>query len=338
MMALMRAFAAAVTFALVLAASSAGEAQTLQTITVGTTSKTANDWALYVAEKYGFFAANGIAIDEVSVGANSGVAQQLTGSAFDVGDITTTQLILAIVGGAQLVSIMNAGTGVPYYLIGSKGLRTVAQLKGKQISIGGPSDITRPFADTILERGGLKPDDWTYTYAGASTARYAALAAGAIDATLLAPPVVFRAIADGYPVIDQVPKYFPNFPYITWSVRSAWAKDHADLIVRFIRAQLQAIRWLNDAANKDKAIALLSDQTGATAADAARSYDVFIVEQHYFSPTGTYVPGAFARVQSTMLQARMIATPLPDITKVYDNSYALKAAATVRSPVPGGGR
>jgi ABC-type nitrate/sulfonate/bicarbonate transport system substrate-binding protein len=326
----LRALVAATAMALVLAGPSAGRAQGLQTIGVGTTSKTANDWALYVGEKYGFFAANGIAIDEVSVGANSGVAQQLTGAAFDVGDITTTQLILAIAGGAPLVSIMNAGTGVPYYLIGSKGLRTVAQLKGKQISIGGPSDITRPFADTILQRGGLKPDDWTYTYAGASTARYAALVAGAIDATLLAPPVVFRAIADGYPVIDNVPKYFPSFPYITWSVRSAWAKDHADLVVRFIRAQLQAIRWLNDPANKDKAIALLSEQTGSSSLDASRSYDVFITSQRYFSPTGTYAPGAFARVQSTMLHAGMMATPLPDVTKVYDNSYAVRAAAGLR--------
>jgi hypothetical protein len=65
---------------------------------------------------------------------------------------------------------------------------------------------------------------------------------------------------------------------------------------------------------------------------------VFIVEQHYFSATGTYAPGAFARVQSTMLHAGMIPTPLPDVTKVYDNSYAVKAAATLRGRVPGGGR
>lgn len=325
-----RSLFAAMALVLVLVAPSAGRAQGLQTISVGTTARTANDWALYVAEKYGFFAANGIAIDEVSVGANSGVAQQLTGSAFDIGDITTTQLILAVAGGAPLVSIMNAGTGVPYYLIGSKGLKTVSQLKGKQISIGGPSDITRPFADTVLTRGGLKPDDWTYTYAGASTARYAALVSGAIDATLLAPPVVFRAISDGYPVIDYVPKYFPSFPYITWSVRSAWAKDHGDLVVRFIKAQLQAIRWLNDPANKVKAIALLAEQTGSTSQDASRSYDLFVTGMHYFSPTGTYAPDAFMRVQSTMLHAEMIATPLPDVAKVYDNSYAVRAAAGLR--------
>jgi ABC-type nitrate/sulfonate/bicarbonate transport system substrate-binding protein len=304
--------------------------QDLRTIVIGTTSKTANDWTTFIAERYGFFTANGIKIDEILVGVNSGVAQQLTGGSVDLGDVTTTQMVLAVAGGAPIVSVMSSGVGVPYYLIGSKGLTSVAQLKGKQISIGGPSDITRPFADTILERGGLKPDDWTYTYAGASTARYAALVAGAIDATLLAPPIVFHAIAAGYPVIDNVPKYFPAFPYITYAVRPAWAKDHADLLESYIKAQLQAARWLYDPANKAKAIALLADETGTTPDDAARTYDVFVTDEHYFSTTGAFTPDAYTRVLQTMVKAGMIAPPLPPVNKLYDNTYADRAAAQLR--------
>lgn len=302
----------------------------LRSITVGLTSKTANSWANFVAERYGLYTANGIKVNEVIVGVNSGVAQQLTGTAFDLGEVTTTQMVLAIQGGAPLMSIMNAGSGVPYYLIGKKGLTTVAQLKGKLISIGGPSDITRPFADTILERAGLKPDDWTYTYAGASTTRYAALVAGAIDATLLAPPIVFRAIAEGYPVIDNVPKYFPNFPYVTWAVRPAWAKEHADLLVSFIKAELQAARWLYDPANKQKALALLAEETNTTLDDASKSYDVFITNERYFSQTGTFGPDGFTRVVQTMLKAGMMPPPAPPATKFYDNTYAERANAELR--------
>jgi NitT/TauT family transport system substrate-binding protein len=309
----------------------AGSQPALRSIVLGTTSKTANDWASFVADRYGFFAANGLKPDVIVVGVNSGVAQQLTGTAFDVGEVTTTQMVLAVQGGAPLVSVMNGGVGVPYYLIGKKGLTTVAQLKGKTISIGGPSDITRPFADTILERGGLKPDDWTYTFAGASTARYAALVAGAIDATLLAPPIIFRATAEGYPVIDAVPKYFPAFPYITWAVRPVWAKDHADLLVSFIKAELEATRWLYDPANKQKAIALLAEETNVTLDDASKSYDVFVTDEHYFPPTGAFPADAFTRVVQTMLKAGMIQPPAPPpTTKFFDNTYADRAYAQVR--------
>ena len=333
---------AALLCALVIGAGAPAPAQpALRTIVVGTTSKTANAWTSFVADRYGFFAANGIKVDEVVVGVNSGVAQQLTGTAFDIGDVTTTQLVLAVQGGAPLIGVMSAGSGVPYYLVAKKGFTSVAQLRGKLISIGGPSDITRPFADTILERAGLKPEDWTYTFAGASTARYAALVAGAIDATLLSPPIVFRATSEGYPLLDNVPKYFPNFPYITWTTRPAWAKDHADLLVSFIRAQLQATRWLYDPANKAKAIALLADETNTSLDDASKSYDVFVTDEHYFPLTGTFPRDSFDRVVQTMLKAGMMQPPAPPGAKFYDNTYAERgrwSSPRARAAAARGGR
>jgi ABC-type nitrate/sulfonate/bicarbonate transport system substrate-binding protein len=308
----------------------AGSQPALRTITLGVTSRTANDWTTFIADKYGFFAANGLKPDVVVVGVNSGVAQQLTGGAFDLGEVTTTQMVLAVQGGAPLVSVENSGSGVPYSLIAKKGLTSTAQLKGKLISIGGPSDITRPFMDTIMERSGFKPDDWTYTFAGSSADRYAALVAGAIDATLLAPPMSFKAIAQGFPVLDEVPKYFPNFPYVTWAVRPAWAKDHAEVVVSFIKAELQAARWLNDPANRQKAIALLMDQTNSSVDDATKSYGVFVTEEHYFSTTGTFTPDSFSRVLQTMIKAGMLQPPAPAATKFYDNGYAERANVQLR--------
>ena len=290
----------------------AGAQTTLRAIEVGTTSKTANDWTTYIADRYGFFAANGIKPEIFIIGVNSGVAQQLTASALDIGEITTTQMILAVQGGAPIVSVQNSGAGVPYFLIAKKGLTSVADLKGKVISIGGPSDITRPFMDTIMERHGFKPGDWTYTFAGASADRFAAIAAGAIDATLLAPPFSFRAISAGFPVLDEVPKYFPNFPYITWvAVRPTWARDPADLLGAFLKSELQAARGLADPANKRSAIALLMDETNSSEPDATRSYDIFVTEERYFSPTGLFTADSFNRVAQTMIKAGMLAAPAP---------------------------
>jgi NitT/TauT family transport system substrate-binding protein len=302
----------------------------LRTITIGVTSKTANDWALFVAEREGFFAAAGLSLDTVVIGVNSGVAQQLTGGSIDVGEVTTTQAVLAIQGGAPMACIVNQGVGAPYYLIGRKGITTIAQLKGKTISIGGPSDITRVFMDTMLERAGLKPDDYTYTYAGTGAARYAAISAGAIDATLLTPPLLFHAATEGYPVIDEVPKYFPGFPYTTWAARPAWAKDHADLVVAFVKAQLQAARWLYDPANKQKAIALLAEVTNTSLDDSSKTYDVFVTKEHFFSPAGTFTVDGFTRVLQAMAKAGMIAPPLPPAGKFYDNTYAERANAQLR--------
>jgi hypothetical protein len=71
-------------FALLVIGLRAGAQTTLRPIEVGTTSKTANDWTTYIADRYGFFAANGIKPEIFIIGVNSGVAQQLTASAIDI--------------------------------------------------------------------------------------------------------------------------------------------------------------------------------------------------------------------------------------------------------------
>lgn len=313
----------------IIGAVPAGAQPALQPLTLGLTSRTALELPTFVADRYGFFTANGIKPELVFVGVNSGVAQQLTGGSVDIGEVTTTQMVLAVEGGAPIVSIVNVIAGAPYYVIAKKGLSSIAQLKGKMVSIGGPSDITRIFMDTVFEKAGLKPDDWTYTFAGASTDRYAALVAGAIDATMLSPPLSFRAIAQGYPMIDEVPKYFPNFPFITWAVRQAWAKEHPNLVSAFVRAMLQASHWLADPANRQKAVALLAESTNTSVDDSAKSYDLFVTKLHLYSTNGTFTPKSYATVLQAMEKEQMIKAPLPPPSRFYDNHFAEQASAQI---------
>jgi len=309
-----------------LALSHAAAAQpALQTVTIAVTSKSASDWPTYIAEKYDFFAQNGIKPDIIVVGSSAGDAQQLAGGSVDVAEVTTTQLVEAIQGGAPIVGVVERAAGVPYYLIGKKGITSVAQLKGKLISIGGPTDITRIFMDTILTKNGLKPEDWTYTFAGATNVRFAALVAGAIDATFLFPPFSARAVSLGYSVIDEVPKYFPNFPFDTWAVRVSWAQEHSRLVTAFARAHLHAVRWLYDPANRQKAVALLSEETNTSLDDASKSYDVFVKQVRYFSTNGVFTTPAFKMVLDAMRKMNLLnASSSPPF---YDNRYVTAANA-----------
>lgn len=292
----------------------------LQTITLAIPSKTASDWPTYVAERYGFFARNGIKTDVIVTGSSAADVQQLAGNSVDIAEASTAALIEAVQGGAPIVAFVNRAAGVPYFLVGRKGLTSVAQLKGKTISIGGPSDITRIFMDTILTKAGLKPDEWSYTFAGATSARFAALVSGGIDATLLFPPFASRAIGMGYPLLDMVPKYFPNFPFDTWAIRPQWGKDHTQLATAFARSHLQAVRWLYDPANRQKAIALLSDETNTAPEDATNAYDIFITQVRYFVPSGAFTAKTFDSVLDAMLKVGIVKTasaPAP----YFDNRF-----------------
>ena len=298
-------------------------------VTVGLTSKTASDWSVYIADKMGYFAQNGLEVDQIVTGSSAANAQQLTAGSVDIGEISTTQVIEAILGGAPIIGFINRSVNAPYLILGKKGLSSIAQLRGKTIIVGGPNDVTLVFMNTVLAAYKMTQDDVTYTFAGGTSERFAALLSGTVDAAILLPPFSFRAESAGYPVLDRVQKYFPVFPFDTFSVRDDFAKKNPDVVTAYAKSILQAVAWLYNPANKSKAIAILADETNTSADDAAKTYDFFVTEVKYYNRSGIMTNSDLAPVISALLKTDQIKPPAPDPARFYDNSFVLKATAAL---------
>lgn len=322
---------AALLFTLLVAAPAAIPAQpALTTIAIVQTTRSAQDWPLQVADKMGFFAANGVKIEAVLAGSSAAVAQQLAAGSADIGTVSTTQVIEAIQGGAPLVEVLRNVVTTPYTVVGRKGITSMTQLKGKTIMIGGPNDITRVMMDTVMAAYKYKPEDYIYTYAGAPAERYAALTAGAIDATVVLPPITFRAESEGFPILDDVQKYYPTFPTSGYTSRRDWLRAHPDLMVAFAKSFLQGIRFIYDPANKAKAIEILEAATNTKPDDALRTYELY-TSRKLFTVSGRYDPADFAQVVDVLVKTRVLAAPAPPASKFYDNTWVDKASAELRA-------
>jgi ABC-type nitrate/sulfonate/bicarbonate transport system substrate-binding protein len=300
-----------------------------RSVAVGLTAKTASDWGIYIADTQGFFSANGLKPDLIVTGSSAANAQQLTAGSIDFGEVSTSQLIEAVIGGAPIVSVLNRTNNAPYAIIGKKGLTSIAQLRGKTIIVGGPNDITLVFMNTVLAAYGLKPDDVTYTFAGGTGERFAALISGTVDAAILLPPFSFRAVDAGFPVLDNVEKYYKSFPFDTFSVRTEWAKQNGPVIVSFTRAILQSLAWLYDPANKAKAVAVLSDATNVSAADATKTYDFFVTGVKFYNRTGIMTAAELGVVIDVLIKTAQIKPPAPAAARFFDNSYVERATASL---------
>jgi NitT/TauT family transport system substrate-binding protein len=298
-------------------------------VTVVQTTRSVQDWALDVAQSEGMFAANGLHVDVIVAGSSAAVAQQLAAGSADIGSVSTTQVVEAILGGAPLVQILKNVVTSPYTLVGRKGITSVEQLRGKTIMIGGPNDITRVFMDKLLAAHGLHNGDFTYTYAGGPAKRYAALFAGAIDATPLLPPVTYSAVSQGYKVLDDTRKYFPNFPTSGYTTHNPWATTHRPVVVAFIKSFLQGVAWLYEPANKTKALQILEETTNTKPDDALRTYEQYMREQ-LLSRNGRYENGEFAQVVSMLVQTKQIPGPPPPANRFVDDSYADEAARQLK--------
>jgi NitT/TauT family transport system substrate-binding protein len=315
--------------ALLVCAAQAVPARAQQTtsLDVGLTARTATDWPLFVGDALGFFKKYGVNVNFIVVGSAAGNAQQLAAGSLGIGETSSTQIIEAIQGGAPLTYALNQVTTPPYSLMAKPQIKSLAGLRGKTIIIGGVTDITHVFLDAMLKGTGLKANDYTLTYAGATNERYAALKSGSVDAAILFPPFNFLAASDGYANLGDVQKYLPSFPFDGFAVNEGWAQQHSALLVSFIKGYLEALRWLYNPANKARAVGILSAATNTNPENASKSYDEFFVQLKAFSRDGRSDSPSFAKVVNALATMKVLDAPLPPPTKFYDNRWVDRANA-----------
>jgi NitT/TauT family transport system substrate-binding protein len=257
-----------------------------QTVTLGSVgSSSANGWPSYVAIEKGFFAAEGLKPDPVFAQSNAAVIQQLATGAINFS--TNSGLVdpvRAIEKGVPLALLRIEVQIPPYALLSKPSIKTMAELKGKLVSVGGAKDITRIFVERMLEPNGVKPGEFDMTFAGATSARFAALQAGAVDAAILTPPFNFHAQSAGFNYLGNTVDY-TDMPFAGIAVNTTWARDNKATTEKVVSIYTKSIAWLYDPANRNEAVQILMKVSKLKQDDVERAYD-YLIKGRYFEPTG----------------------------------------------------
>lgn len=281
---MMKRFVSAV-LALALAglATPAVAAETVTFISVGSSS--ANFWPSSVAIEKGFFAAADITPDVVFAQSNAAVIQQVAaGSAQISTNSGLVDPIRAIEKGAPLALIRLEVQAPPYSLLAKPAIKTIGELKGKLISVGGAKDITRIFVEQMLLPNGVKPGEFDMTFAGATSARFSALQAGAVDAAILTPPFNFHAQSAGFTLLAHTTEYV-DMPFAGISVNTHWAAANKATVLKVIEVYNKSFAWLYDPNNRGEAVQILMKVSKIKKDDVELAYD-FLIKGKYFEPTG----------------------------------------------------
>jgi NitT/TauT family transport system substrate-binding protein len=198
-------------------AAPAKAADTIATGLVGSANAVA--WPWYIGIQKGFFTDQGISLDLIYVPTPSGLVQQLAAGSLDiVGDVGVVEPIHAVEKGAPVALLRIIGQVSAYEMLAKASIASVKDLKGKTICIGGLIDINRVYLERIMQANGLKDGDYDMTVVGNTAGRFAALKSGAVDATMLAPPVNFFAEDAGFRNIGMISDYAGDMPFrsISW--------------------------------------------------------------------------------------------------------------------------
>jgi ABC-type nitrate/sulfonate/bicarbonate transport system substrate-binding protein len=239
-----------------------------------------------IADREGMFTAEGLDVRWLSVQSSAQLVQQLAAGSLNIaGSTALVDPIRAVQQGAAIGLLRLEGQKAPFALVGKPAIKSIQDLKGKTIMIGGPKDITRFYLSRMFIPNGLKDGDYDLVYAGATPARFAALKSGAVDAVILFPPFNLFALAEGFSDLGGVVDYAPDLPFSGISVNRTWALANKSIVERYLRAINRAIEFFNTDANRTRAVALMAESMKGKPEDLTKTYD-------YFRKIGFYAPTA----------------------------------------------
>ena len=235
----------------------------------------ASSWLYYIAQAKGFFADAGIDPDFVYVPSAPGLMQQLVAGSLDVVGVDgTVEAIHADAAGAKVAILRNVSGKTAYELLAKPSIKSVQDLKGKKICIGGSKDINRVYLERVMTANGIKDGQYDLIIVPNTAERLAALKSGTVDATMLLPPESFVARQDGFRNIAWIKDYAGDMPFASADATDAWIDVHRDTAKKLIHVLDRSIAWFYDEKNRDEAINILVKVSHADRALVAQSYDL----------------------------------------------------------------
>jgi ABC-type nitrate/sulfonate/bicarbonate transport system substrate-binding protein len=283
----------------------------------------------FVAEEKGFFAKRGLAV-EVLFAPNStelrdGLAQNRHQIAHAGSD---NAVALAELGKADVAIVMGGDNGWNRLFVQPE-ISSLAELRSKTVIVDAPNTSYALLLYKMLAMAGLKKGDYEVKAIGSTFTRLQELQKEkSYAASMLNPPFSLQAVRAGLKdmgaVVDTVGPYQATAGF----VMRGWAKDNADVLVRYIQAQLDSLRWIYDPSNKAEATALLAAKLKLPPDVAAQTFAIATDPATGFAKDAAIDITGFSNVLKLRaeIEGQWGGTP-PSPEKYLDSSYRERALA-----------
>jgi ABC-type nitrate/sulfonate/bicarbonate transport system substrate-binding protein len=287
---------------------------------------------LTIAKQKGFFAREGLHVELVrETRSNAGAIEQgylpalERGGSADMAAIPNGQFVEAVLNGSHAVAVAAQLANPVYSLIVRPEIKSFADLKGKEITLTAPWDAISLTTRRLLAIHGIGPPDIRVKSIGGTEGRFACLKAGECAATSLGQPADIDAIKMGYHRLGTSSEVGPaifNMEVVT----SEWAKNNRDTLIRYLRADADAMRFISDPKNRNEVAKTISELTHEPP-DAVNEMMANFENPrlHVLTKQGEVDMSGFRHVLELIKDSGLYSKPIPPAEHFVDLSYA-KAA------------
>jgi ABC-type nitrate/sulfonate/bicarbonate transport system substrate-binding protein len=230
---------------------------------------------LVIAQKEGFFAKEGVQVEVIKnpisgPDSNSQAAMKGYDPAIERGglaDMTAANggfFIDAVLNGSDAVLVGVQTANPVYRLVVRPEIKSYTDLKGKTITLTAPWDSITLTSRALLAKNGVGRDAFKFEAIKMSDARLECMKQGQCAAIMAVHPTDSQAVnmGLGFRILGATIEAGPVTFYVD-AVRREWAKTHQDAIVRYLRAEGDAIRFIHDPKNRAEVAKAIAEITKA---------------------------------------------------------------------------
>jgi NitT/TauT family transport system substrate-binding protein len=197
---------------------------------------------LWVAHELKFFAKQGINTELIRIAGGSRSIATLLSNATQVSQSAGVAPVQVSLSKGDLVIIATSTNRATVSIIAQpKRIKTPQDLIGKTVGLVGRGEMNEFFFLKALEQWGVDHRKVTFIAIPGSQPRLAALVAGTIDATVLAPPFTFEAEKYQFSILADFGTSGLAFPQSGLVVRREFLRNNRDTLKRFLMAYAEAI-------------------------------------------------------------------------------------------------
>ena len=213
-----------------------------------------------MVDKGGFAAKRGLKVEILQIKAGATLMKALIAGEIDSVDMGAAESIVAGVRGTGVKIVGCTWPGVPQVVLAKAEIKTLADLKGKNVAISSPGSLPDLLFRGMLDAANVPFSDVKLATQGADLDRYKSLVAGITDAAVVSnefeavmPPNI-KVLAKGSAAV-------PKFIRLCIATNSKVLAERRDDLVKFVAAEMDAYKYA--ATHRDETIKLAREMTHA---------------------------------------------------------------------------
>lgn len=277
-----------------------GDAQAADKVTAAKSADVAWTFVvLDIGQQQGIFAKYGIDVEITALAGDAKVQQALAAKSIDFG-LGSGPSMAFVAKGAPVYAVAAFAAeprNISVVIGPNSPIKTVADLKGKKLSVTTAGSLTDWLAHRIGVQEGWGTDGVTTVALGAFAASLAALRTGQIDGMMAATEAGYGLDEKGEgKILVGMEKYAPKFITHVVYARKDMIADKPDVVSRFLKGFFATIAF--EKANKEKTTEIAMQVLHQSKAVMDRTYDY---EISMFEDDGKFDPAAVEVIKDSFV-------------------------------------